>query len=612
MNSFQWDKGFSVLEVILAAAVFVIFATGAIIVIVQGYEANRLGTEVTVSSQYATEGLEAVRSIKNQSYPNLLTKAGAGNQGIAQAGGVWTFSGTSNALVHNTTDNYIRTITVTAVSRDATGNIVSSGGTVDANTVKVTSTVTWNFKASNIQTTQLSEYMTNWKGKKGGLLVYGDGSTTTDAIHYKTFDALANTWSAAGTLDVDTASSNKALRVARMYSSSTRNEKILISRHYVASTTMYIYASVWNGTAWISPSTQLITWSSATNTDMINFDGVYLANGDFMVVYSDNSTTPKFRTWNGTAWSAQQTLSTTALNAVPNWIQIAARPGFNEVMAAFLTATGPNTATEYYNGAGYLPANWTVPTPVHATAGVLTTKRMIDFEWSTNTPTVGALIYSAAASGTGSKQLNLKLFTANGTGGGNWSSATTGTAQTNALGTMNLEPRPGANEFQVCNKDGAATPTIVCNIITWPGGIPAISAATIVAAATDTGIQRSYDIDWENILGTPLINVYSDNTAIPKFKTFSGGTGGIWSAVNNITTSGTVGVIKIVRIIPQDQGDDMMVLISDANRHIFSIFYNNSTNIMYTTPAGKVWTLHSASTGSAITEFWFDFAWDKF
>src|SRR3989338_4019288 len=85
------SNGFSVIEVILAAAIFMIFATGAVGVVLQGLSSNRQGGEQTVANQYAAEGLEAVRSIKNQGFSNLVNSTGTGI--IRSGSNVWAFGG---------------------------------------------------------------------------------------------------------------------------------------------------------------------------------------------------------------------------------------------------------------------------------------------------------------------------------------------------------------------------------------------------------------------------------------------------------------------------------------------------------------------------------------
>lgn len=147
--------GFSVVEVILSVAIFLIFSSGAVSVILQGFEANRLGSEEAAATQFASEGIEAARSIRDQAYTNLVISAGTGV--VKNANGVWAFGGTNNTL-----SKYTRVITIASVQRDAGGNIVASGGVVDANTKKITSTVTWQFGPTRNDSVVLTTYLTNW------------------------------------------------------------------------------------------------------------------------------------------------------------------------------------------------------------------------------------------------------------------------------------------------------------------------------------------------------------------------------------------------------------------------------------------------------------------
>src|SRR5690348_13669788 len=123
-NSRLWRGGFSLIEVILAVAIFVTFATGSIVAIISGFNTNRLGSEVTIANQFNSEGMEAVRSIKNQSWATFVSKSDAGNTGVAVSGGVWTFSGTSNTLASD--NRFTRTISITSAARDTSGNITTT------------------------------------------------------------------------------------------------------------------------------------------------------------------------------------------------------------------------------------------------------------------------------------------------------------------------------------------------------------------------------------------------------------------------------------------------------------------------------------------------------
>jgi len=599
----NFESGFSVIEVLLAAALFIIFSSGIIAIVLQGFDANRLGNEETIANEYASEGIEAAKSIKNQAYTNIVDTAGTGV--IRNGSSVWAFSG-----ANNTFGKYTRVITVTDVLRDASGNIVASGGSFDPNTKKVTSTVSWSVSPTRNDSVVLTSYLTNWKGftGKGGMVVYGDGGTTTDAIKYRILDGATGTWStAAATADVDSGSTNKALRAAKLYASSTRNEKILISRHYNG-TAQFIYAQVWNGTSW-GNVVQLATWTATTFLDVQNFDGTYLNDGTFMVIYSDNTIIPKYQIWNGTSWSGQSSLTTLGTSQIPSFIVARARPGTNEVMAAFFTqgsgSTAGNTITEYWSGSA-----WSAIT-THATAAPLNTKKMVDFAWSPIV-TTGALVYADSAT---DKNLTTRIFVANGTGGGSWGTAVNaGTAQTNNLGSLTVIGRPGINEFQACNKDAGTTPTIICQKITFSGNVPTITNPTnaTIASATDAGIQKSYDIGFESLSGDPALAIYSDNTAVPKIKKYTASTSTWDAAATTIATGAfTPGAINSVRIIPQPDTDDIMGLIADANFDLYSVIWDGTNNILYTAPVGKAFSQHGTN-GSATTDFWYDFAWNKF
>jgi Tfp pilus assembly protein PilV len=603
MKKIKNKKAFSVIEIMLASALFLVMAISISSLLAQTYSSSRLGNEQSIATQYAAEGLDAVRSIKNQSFSSLINTTGSG---VAVSGGVWTFSGTSTVL----DGEYVRTIAITDVYRDVNGNIVSSGGTLDSSTKKASSTVVWSTTPSRQNSVTLTTYLTNWEAAYGGgskgMLVYADGGTTSDVVRYRLFDGTnwSATSTASTTLDVETTSTNRYARNIRLFASATRDEKIMIARHYNG-TLQAIFAQVYDGTTqtW-GDLIRLSQWSATTYLDVQNFGGTYLANGNFMTVFSDNTVIPKMRIWDGVSWSAQTSLTTLGTSQIPNYIVIKNRPGTNEVMAAFFTQ-GSDAITQYYSG-----SVWSAITS-HATTAPLATKRFIDFDWSPNTTTTGALAY---VSGTTAKIMSTKIWVANGSGGGAWGAAATTAAQTNNVGALRIDGRAGANEFAICDKDAGTTVSIFCGKITFSGTTATVTTPTnsTIATSTDTGIQKSYGMRFESN-GVNAINVYSDNTTIPKVKKYVGATGS-WDlnpTVINVSPF-TTGVIKTVRVIEGAIGsEDMMVLLTDANLDIYSVVWDGTNNIMYSTPAGKSFNRHGINM-SAATDYSYDFAWDAF
>lgn len=593
-------KGFSVIEVILAAAIFLVFASGIGTVVLVGFGGNRLGEEQTIATQFASEGIEAAKSIKNQAYSNLINSAGTG---LAVSGGVWTFSGSNNQ--YGPSNKYTRVITVGDVQRDGSGNIVASGGSADNNTKKITSTVSWNVTPTRADSVVLTSYLTNFRKpvEKSGMLVYGNGGTTTDAVQYQTIDS-SGTWSTpASTADVDGGSTNRALRAATLEASATRNEKILISRHFDG-TTQYIYAQVYNGSTW--GNVQLLSsWNANTFLDVRNFDGTYLNDGTFMAVYSDNTNVPKMRTWNGTSWSGQSSLTSLgAATEIPSFIRIAARPGTNEAMAVFFTQV-LDSISQYWSGSA-----WSAITS-HATNGFNANNQEADFAWNTNTPTTGAIIYITAG---GDKTPRTKIFQANGSGGGTWGAQANGANIAQAVRSMMIVSRSTANEFESCYKDQQAAPDITCRKITFSGTTATWTTPTnpIITSTSVSSTNLSFGFGVEPASDNQAVIVYSDNTNAPKLKKYNVATSTWDSAATTIsTTPFTLGSpVQSTRVIPLGSSDDLMTLIADTNLDLYSVMWDGTNNQVYTTPAGKAFTQHGTN-GSASTDFWYDFVWDQ-
>lgn len=147
-------SGFGIIEIIVAMGIMIIIAATGATTVLHSFSANRLGDEETGATRFAQEGVEAVRSLKNQNWTNLAV----GTYGVDNAGGTWIFSGSSD-----TSGKYTRQIVISQVQRDLNGDIVTSGGSVDSDTLRATSTVTWEFAPTRNNTVSLVTYLTNFE-----------------------------------------------------------------------------------------------------------------------------------------------------------------------------------------------------------------------------------------------------------------------------------------------------------------------------------------------------------------------------------------------------------------------------------------------------------------
>lgn len=362
-------RGFSTIEVILAAALFIIFATGITGVVLQGINLNRLGAEHTIALQYAAEGLEVARSIRNQAYSNI-SSVNPTPRGISRVGNVWTFLGDGT---NNSTDSgrYTRTIKVESVSRDNTppsGNIVSSGGTADTDTKKITSSVSWNFTTSRPQSLNLVSYLTNWRKLNSPIMmVY---SKTTNIPYYRTWDG--STWSAEGAAQTV----GRNINFIVLKSARTRNEAILGTLDSNGN----IYLQVWNGTAWNTPT--LLASVGSANATSRSFDIDYERASDRAVIaYLPTSSSADFayRVWDGNTLSTATTVTAPPTTGVIKSIDIAQKPisTSNEISLIMYDANS-DIYGMLWNGTTWDDMNSGGVEPVwDATASTSTTKKPI-------------------------------------------------------------------------------------------------------------------------------------------------------------------------------------------------------------------------------------------
>ncbi len=140
MNS----KGFSLVEVLLAVAVFSLIVTGLIGGLIYGEQSTALAGQRARAATLADEGLEAVRNIRDANFSNLTD----GTFGLTTTGNQWNLSGASD-----TSDIFSRAITIS---------------TVDANRKSITSSITWQQNPQRGGLVQAVTYLTNWKASSGG------------------------------------------------------------------------------------------------------------------------------------------------------------------------------------------------------------------------------------------------------------------------------------------------------------------------------------------------------------------------------------------------------------------------------------------------------------
>jgi Tfp pilus assembly protein PilV len=132
------QDGFSLVEAVLSAALFVLVVAAFAGGIIYGRESAATAGDRARAVFLAEEGLEAVRNIRDASFSNLS----AGTKGVSTSSGYWSFSGISDVF-----DNFTRSISI---------------ATEGTNIKNVTSTVTWKETPARTGSVTLTSRFTEW------------------------------------------------------------------------------------------------------------------------------------------------------------------------------------------------------------------------------------------------------------------------------------------------------------------------------------------------------------------------------------------------------------------------------------------------------------------
>jgi len=348
-------KGFSVVEVVLAAGIFAVFISGAVVALISGWYGNRQGADTALATEYAGEGLEAVRSMRNRDYALVTNTAGSGIS--RDVSGLWSFSG-----VNNTTDSgrMTRAISVESVNRLGDNIVPAPTGTTDPNTKKITAKVNWNLTAARPQEVAVSSYLTNWKapiGASGGLLVYGDATTTP---RWRGYDQTGNIFGGESNGPVGTKGLNWVVK-----SSPVSHEAIAGYTDGAGRLQVLCF----DGTNWSAEWGPVGVGGTGTTR---RFDIAYeKTSGDVLVVYSrDVATTNEMgyrtklgSTGCGTAnWSGETPLNPVRTSGIVYWVQMERSPasGSNNIALSWADASS------YLSAMIWTGSSWGIAEPAAA------------------------------------------------------------------------------------------------------------------------------------------------------------------------------------------------------------------------------------------------------
>lgn len=249
-------QGMSLIEAIIALAIFSMIAAVIITMSMGGFNALTQGDDQSTAEFLTQEAMEAIKSIREGAWNELAY----GQSSIDIVSNQWTLNGEGTS---ETIGKFTRNITFTDVCRDALDEIVECPGSfTDINSKLVTVEVDWQTNTGKSNSVVQSLYLTNWDSQDWPQTDWIGGSGQTiwnDETKYDYADA---------NIDVSDPGEIKLL-------TSLSGECAGYTWHFNNSAD-YVYDSdfirVQDSTAQLRPSSEIIIGIEDTPVDTIEFD----------------------------------------------------------------------------------------------------------------------------------------------------------------------------------------------------------------------------------------------------------------------------------------------------------------------------------------------------
>lgn len=340
-------SAFSLVEVILANAVFALLLVGLMGIYLYGEESSMTAGNRNRAILMAEEGIEAVKNIADASFANLVD----GTYGLTTTTNQWNLAGSSDVR-----DIFTRQVTIS---------------TVDSKRKAITSTVAWQQNLQRPGSVSAVTRLTNWTTKVSSrsMMVYSKNTATP---FYRLWDGT--TWGA------EQSATNVTGQIEYMVIKFAKNrDEAILGTMDIAGN---IQAQIWNGTTWSTIKT--FANVGATNDGYRGFDIEYETSGDraIIVFNNANSADPAYAIWDGVSWSSTVSITDPLTTGAPLWIELARNPGStsNEIAMIFCDAN-IDVYGMVWNGSAWSTMGTTV---VWDASAAIATEKIVDVAYEQN------------------------------------------------------------------------------------------------------------------------------------------------------------------------------------------------------------------------------------
>lgn len=138
MRKIKRERGFSLIEVVIASTIISLSLLAIIGVAQEGIRVSRRALNTYAASTLLEEGAEVVRIVRDDAWTTISALSDNTAYYPTFSGGVWSLSQTPSLI-----DGFTRTVIFDTAERDGNDDLVTSG-TPDSGTKLVTVTVSWN------------------------------------------------------------------------------------------------------------------------------------------------------------------------------------------------------------------------------------------------------------------------------------------------------------------------------------------------------------------------------------------------------------------------------------------------------------------------------------
>ncbi len=280
---------------------------------------------------------------------------------------------------------------------------------------------------------------------------------------------------------------------------------------------------VWNGQSWVGgfQAAASVGLARPTQTVDVAFEQV---SGRGVAVYgTTNSTTLRYRIWDGTSWSAEALVEDVVngqlTGGLPLWVRLEPRPGTNDLVLVYedlnddIAATIWNGTTQPWEDSVLLTTN---------AAGHDAPIGDVAFERKT-----GRMMAAWAAAGESTP--HYRMWSRDLTGAGGWGGeGTASSVGSGPLTALRLVGDVSATSNRIALAASSGTSALALEALIWDGAQWSAPADTLTTSLMREAGGRSFDLGWEGTSGDLVAAYATQASQRGASKTWSTAAG--WSA----------------------------------------------------------------------------------